>query len=89
MRATARLNDLKSSDEKHKIVRNLSRILDIRILDIDMENRTISLVYDSMLAFEKAKGELRRIGFPIGHCTYQPPNTNAVLPDYENYGLSI
>lgn len=89
MRATARLNDLESSDGKHKIVRNLSRILDIRILDIDLENRTVSLVYDSKLAFEKVKIELRRIGFPIGECTYQSPKTKSVLHDFDNNGMSI
>lgn len=89
MRATARLNDLKSSDGKHKIVRNLSRILDIRILDIDMDNRTVSLVYDSKLAFEKVKIELRRIGFPIGECTYQPPNVKSISHDFDNNGMLI
>ncbi len=82
MKATAQLNDLKSLEGKHMIVRNLSRILDIRILDIDMESRTVSLIYDSILAFEKAKNELRRIGFPIAKCTYQPPTTKSVSPDY-------
>ena len=53
MRATAQLNDLKCREGKHIIVRNLSRIMDIRILDIDVESRTVSLVYDSILAFEK------------------------------------
>lgn len=82
MKATAQLNDLKSSESKHIIVRNLSRILDIRILDIDVESRTVLLVYDSVLAFEKAKNELGRIGFPIAKCTYQPPTTRPILPDY-------
>lgn len=82
MKATAQLNDLKSLDGKHIIVRNLSRILDIRILDIDLESRTVSLVYDSILAFEKAKNELRRIGFPIAKCTYQPPTTKSVSLDH-------
>ncbi len=87
MRATAQLNDLKSSEEKHMIVRNLSRILDIRILDIDLESRTVSLVYDSILAFEKAKNELRRIGFPVAKCTYQPPNNRFTTRDSENLAI--
>lgn len=87
MRATAQLNDLKSPDEKHIIVRNLSRILDLRILDIDVESRTVSLVYDSILAFEKAKNELRRIGFPIAKCTYQPPSERFMLGDHENLAI--
>lgn len=87
MRAIAKIDDLKSLDEKHIIVRNLSRILDIRILDIDVESRTVSLVYDSILAFEKAKNELRRIGFPIAKCTYQPPNEQFILEDSENLAI--
>ncbi|WP_273568529.1 hypothetical protein [Maribacter halichondriae] len=74
MRATAQLQDLSSDSCKHVIVRNLSRILDIRILDIDVENRTVSFVYDSVLALEKAKRELWRIGFPVLHCLCQEPN---------------
>ncbi len=83
MKATAKINNLTSLDSKHIIVRNLSRILDIRIMDIDLESRTVSLVYDSRLAFEKAKNELRRIGFPITKCSYQPPIINSVLPNYQ------
>ncbi len=82
MKATAQLNDLKSLEGKLIIVRNLSRILDIRILDINVESRTVSLVYDTISAFEKAKNELRRIGFPIAKCTYQPPTTKSILPNY-------
>lgn len=82
MKATAQLNNLRTPECKHIIVRNLSRILNIRVLDIDVENRTVSLVYDSILAFEKAKKELRRIGFPIEKCTYQPPRTKSDLSDY-------
>ncbi len=82
MKATAEVKGLKSLESKHIIVRNLSRILDIRILDINVDSRTVSLIYDSILAFEKAKNELRRIGFPITKCTYQTPNRTSVLPDY-------
>jgi len=74
MRATAQLQDLSSESCKHVIVRNLSRILDIRILDIDVESRTVSFVYDSVLALEKAKRELWRIGFPVLKCRCQDPN---------------
>jgi len=84
MKATAKINNLTSLEGKHIIVRNLSRILDIRIMDIDVESRTVTLVYDSILAFEKAKNELRRIGFPISKCSYQPPILNSILPNYQN-----
>ena len=87
MKAIAKIDDLKSQEGKHIIVRNLSRILDLRILDIDVESKTVSLVYDSILAFEKAKNELRRIGFPIAKCKYQPPNTRFFLEDHKNLAI--
>lgn len=69
MRTIAKLQELTSDSCKHTILRNLSRILDIRVLDIDIENSTISFVYDSARAFEKAKKELWRIGYPISKYT--------------------
>ena len=47
--------------------------MDIRILDIDIENRTLYLIYDNLIAFEKAKRELYHIGYPIVQYTYQKP----------------
>lgn len=74
MKAIAKIDNLRSADSKNCIVRNLSRILNLRILDIDLENRTVHFVYDSMPAFEIAKRELLSIGYPITKCTYQEPN---------------
>ena len=74
MKAIATIENLKSPDSKYCIVRNLSRILDLRILHIDLEKRTIHLIYDSILAFEKAKRELLSIGYPIMYCKYQEPD---------------
>lgn len=74
MRATAQLQGFSSESCKYIIVRNVSRILDVRILDIDVERRTVSFVYDSVVALEKAKRELWRIGFPVLKCQYQDPN---------------
>ena len=76
MKAIVRIENLKSPDSKYCVVRNLSRILDVRILSIDLENRTIQFVYDSILAFEKAKLELMRIGYPISQCSYQEPKSH-------------
>ena len=47
MKATAQIDKLRSDSGKDKIIRNLSRIMDIRILDIDLENKTISFAFDS------------------------------------------
>ena len=67
------MKDLTSETCKRTIIRNLSRILDIRILDIDTESRTLTFLYENIMAFEKAKRELHHIGFPIAQCTYQEP----------------
>lgn len=74
MRAIAEIDNLKSTDSKNCIVRNLSRILDLRVADIDLDTKTIHLVYNSILALERAKRELFSIGYPISKCKYQTPN---------------
>jgi len=74
MKAIAKIDTLKTVDSKFQVIRNLSRILDLRILDIDLEFRTIHFVYDSIAAFEKAKRELWSIGHPITHFRYQEPH---------------
>lgn len=84
MRATVKLREL-TSDRKHSIVRNLSRILDIRILDVDIESKTISLAFDNSLALEKTKRELWRIGFSVVKCIYQEPVEMTVTIDYEKH----
>ena len=89
MRAIAEIEDLQTPECKNTIVRNLSRIMDIRILDIDLEQRTLSLVYDSIAAFEKAKKELWRIGHPISHCRYQGPDRKERTFEYNEQLLSL
>ncbi len=82
MRAIAQLKDLTSDTCKPTIVRNLSRIMDIRILDIDTENRTLSFLYGNLVAFKKAKRELSSIGHPILKCTFQEPKQRRDSIDY-------
>ncbi|MGB5668292.1 MAG: hypothetical protein WBM53_15760 [Maribacter sp.] len=73
MRALAKLQNLKSDECKHTIIRYLHWILDIRIIDIDVENGRILFLYTSRLAFQKVKQELRRIGYPIINFSITPP----------------
>jgi hypothetical protein len=65
MKATAEIEKLGSDTNKNMIIRNLSRILDMRILDIDLENKTISFAFDNITVIEKVKRELGRIGYPL------------------------
>jgi len=88
VKAIAQINNLKSVDSINCIIRNLSRILDLRILDIDLESKTIHFVYDSKLAFEKAKHELLSIGYPISQCSYQEQKSNSKQNGDTNLAIS-
>lgn len=68
MKALAILKNLDSETCKPIIVRNLNRILDIRILDIDVNNGMLHFLYNGQSAFESVKQELQRIGYPIQQC---------------------
>lgn len=35
------------------------------VIDINAKKKTITLLYESSLTFEKVKNELRRIGYPV------------------------
>lgn len=88
MKATATLNDLKSDSCRRTILRNLSRIMDVRILDIDIESHTISFLYNSVLALEKVKRELLSIGFPIVQCSCEDPNSSYRNANYEEQAIA-
>ena len=78
MRTFATLKNFVSPESKDVIVRNLNRILDIVILDIDVENSTITFLYANKAALNRAKRELQCIGFPIMSLQIQSDkNTNA------------
>ncbi|HZJ19259.1 MAG TPA: hypothetical protein VFD35_02760 [Pricia sp.] len=65
MKASVTLKNVNSTLCKSIIVRNLSRILDIRIIDIDIENGMLHFLCNGQKAFEQVKRELGRIGYPI------------------------
>ncbi|WP_047414623.1 hypothetical protein [Cellulophaga sp. Hel_I_12] len=69
MQALATLKNINSNSCKELIVRNLSRILDIRILDIDLDIGILSFTYSTQHSFEQVKKELHRIGYPIQNYT--------------------
>lgn len=70
MKAIAKLAHLKCDEDKRIITRNLSRVLNVRILDIDVENKMIFFLYSCPLTFQQVKQELWRIGFPIKSSKY-------------------
>jgi hypothetical protein len=79
MKAIAQIEKLNSDRCKHIIVRNLSRIMDIKILDIDLEKKTISFVYESIAAIDKVKRELWRIGYPLDQLIKKEPQNELMI----------
>ena len=79
MKAIAQIEKLNSDRCKHIIIRNLSRIMDIRILDIDLEKKTISFVYESVVAIDKVKRELWRIGYPLNRLIKKEPQNELYI----------
>ena len=65
MKAKVKLDNLNSESGKFKILRNLCRILDIRIISIDVRKNVLSFAYQNQNTFEQVKNELRRLGYPI------------------------
>ena len=65
MKAVAKLKNLESQFCKNTIMRNLHRILDIRIIDINVEKSTILFLYANQISFQQVCQELERIGYPI------------------------
>tara|TARA_R110002049_G_scaffold191337_1_gene360241 strand:+ start:5541 stop:5810 length:270 start_codon:yes stop_codon:yes gene_type:complete len=65
MKAMAKLKNLNGNEDKRIIIRNLSRIMDIRIVDIDVEKGTIGILSSTMLALEQVRRELWRICYPV------------------------
>ena len=78
MRTYATLKNFSSSEGKDMIVRNLNRILDIVILDMDIENSTITFLHVSAATLDRAKRELKSIGFPITRLQTQDDNKTNV-----------
>ena len=84
MKALAQIENLNCNEAKIIVLRNLSRILDIKIIDIDIENRRLFFLYASPLAFQNAKQELLRIGHPIQSykCTISSSTQLSTSTDY-------
>ncbi len=65
MRAQATLRNISSERCRQIIIRNLARIMDIRIVDLDLDSRLLTFLYARPSALRKVRQELERIGFPI------------------------
>lgn len=87
MKAMATLGNLKSESDRCIIVRNLSKIMDIRIVDIDIENRMLIFLYENPLTFGKVERELLRIGYPINSCRLKSKNLYPAPSESQRSGL--
>lgn len=65
MNTRVTLQNVDSSSCKKIILRNLKRIMDIRIIDFDEKNGVLHFAYYDQHSFDQVKNELRRIGHPI------------------------
>ena len=65
MKAEVKLDHLNTEQGKYRILRNLYKILNIRIINVDVPNRVLSFVFQNQVAFEQVKKELKRLGYPI------------------------
>lgn len=67
MKAIAKIGNLISNNDKLMILRNLGRIMDIRVINLEVDTGKLIFLYYSPIALEQVKQELWRIGYPIRH----------------------
>lgn len=84
MKAIAKIGNLISNNDKMMILRNLSRIMDIRVIDLEVDTGKLFFLYYSPIALEQVKQELWRIGYPIRHFKFMSP----LNPSLQNGGMS-
>lgn len=77
MKAQATLKNMSSTDCSRIILRNLARIMELRVINLDTETHLLTFLYSDPRVIQKVRQELRRIGFPV--CSLnreQPPTLN-------------
>ena len=65
MRTQAFLNNLTAEHSKHIIMRNLARILDTRVVDLDTRTGLLTILCSGQGALRKVERELQRLGYPV------------------------
>lgn len=81
MNAIAKIGNLNSNKDKIVILRNLSRIMDIRIIDLEVGKGSLIFLYYSPIALERVKQELWRIGYPLRYFKCQTSNSPNLQSD--------
>ena len=65
MKATVYFDNLASEAARCSILRNISRIMDVKVVEIDLHKQALSFLCVNHKAVEKVKSELKRLGFPV------------------------
>ena len=89
MKAEVKLEHLNTERGKNKISRNLCKILNIRIISVDVPNRILSFVFQNQVAFEQVKKELKRLGYPINEILQIRDNRKHKRSDLEKWSPSL
>ena len=90
MRARVQLSNLSSERGKKTIIRNLSRIMNIRVVEIDLKEKALSFLYHNNKAYEEVKKELKRIGHPIEKVLLMIRNNKRrIESSYDNWEASF
>ncbi|MCC4213656.1 hypothetical protein [Leeuwenhoekiella parthenopeia] len=73
MRAQLQLTEAKSSFQQEAIVRCLNRIMEVRILDLNLNKRVLFVEFTGPKVFQKIQKEIERLGLSI--------NEKKIVPD--------
>ena len=73
MRAQLQLTEAKSSFQQEAIVRCLNRIMEVRILDLNLNKRVLFVEFTGPKVFQKIQKEIERLGLSV--------NEKKIVPD--------
>ncbi len=54
-----------SLDCSRIVIRNLARIMELRVIKLDTDTHLLTFLYSDPRVIQKVRQELRRIGFPV------------------------
>ncbi|MAW93766.1 MULTISPECIES: hypothetical protein [unclassified Leeuwenhoekiella] len=73
MRAQLQLTEAKNAFQQEALVRCLNRIMEVRILDLNLKKRMLFVEFTGPKVFQKIQKEIERLGLAIGE--------KKILPD--------
>lgn len=87
MKAIANLRQSISVQDKQRILNVLNTLMDIRAIDLDIENGVLLFRYQNRLALDLAERKLSELGYPIVSYSYpdrRPLSFNGNDSDYDS-----